>query len=83
MTRRAFLDRIADFVVSLQPLAVILPGTPQRFKEVERSDAATELLNKGKVVDFTFRAGWIHHSHAEERYAHPVGRSRWGGTEHP
>ena len=29
VTRRAFLDRIADFVVSLQPLAVILPGAPQ------------------------------------------------------
>ena len=54
VTRRIFLDRIADFVVSLKPLAVILPGTPQWFRDVNRSDAATDLLNKAKVIDFTF-----------------------------
>ena len=48
------MDRIAYFVVSLKPLAVILPGTPQWFRDVDRSDAATDLLNKAQVIDFTF-----------------------------
>ena len=54
VNRREFLDRVADFVVSLKPLAVILPGTPQWFKDADRSDAATDMLNKAKIIDFTF-----------------------------
>ena len=54
VNRATFLETIGDYVTSMAPLAIILPGTAMWFREVERSDTVTDLLNAGMPIDFTY-----------------------------